>query len=244
MKKLLMLLVAVPLLVSCVTLTVQAKEILLRPENTVNLRGEVTRRSANEWQNKLFKLVQQRGSKTYPIYLVLDTPGGDVEAGLEFIEFASTMPNVETITLKAASMGSGIVEHMPGPRHITAGGTLMFHRARVTLSGQVADGELESRLKYVKDMVNVMESKNATRMSISLDSYKEAVKDELWLVGQGAVDKKAADDIVTLKCSLELLTAVEVSQTQVFMFIVNSKVSACPIMRGPLSTKEDEEPEE
>lgn len=240
MKKLLTLFGAVPLLASCVTVTVHAKELLLTPENTVNIRGEVTEQSVNEWQNKLFKLSQKRGDSNYPIYLVLDTPGGDVIAGLHFIEFASTVPNVETVTLHAASMGSGIVEHLPGARHITSNGVLMFHRARVTLSGQVADGELESRLKYIRDMVGVLEAKNASRMSMPLDAYKAAVKDEMWLLGQTAVDKKAADDIVSVKCSLQLMTAIEIIFKQVMFIQLPVEVSARPIMRGPVSLEEPE----
>ena len=196
-----------------------AEQISLTPQNTLVMRGEVTEQSMAEASKQLLALHTQRGSEQYKIYIVLDTPGGEVDSGNSFIEFAQQIPNVETVTMFAASMGSAIVQGLPGKRHITASGTQMFHRARVGLSGQIEDGELESRLRWIKATIRQMETRNAARMRMSLDDYKRSVKDELWLLGEEAVTWRAADEISSISCSPELLQQRTKGFQTVFIFM-------------------------
>lgn len=206
--------------------------IHLTADNSITLRNEVSSESITQLQKGLNDLVNRRGTKTYPIYLVLDSPGGSIDAGLSFIEYAKTIPNLETITLFSASMAAGIVEALPGKRHIIETGVLMFHRARGGVDGQFEDGELESRLQFYKKVVRLMEVNNASRMSLSLDSYKAKVKDELWILGSEAVNLKAADSVVTVTCSQQLLNQSKIESFIILgMFQVNVSFSGCPTLR-------------
>lgn len=210
-----------------------AKVITLNTINHVLLRSEVDDASMSRVARELTELVRKRGADTYPIYLVLDSPGGSIDAGLNFIEYAKTLPNIETITLFSASMAAGIVEALPGKRNITETGILMFHRARGGVEGQFESGELESRLDLYKRIVRGMEIKNANRMSMSLDAYKTAVKDELWILGTEAVSKKAADEQVSIVCAPELLKGSTIEKFSIMgLFTVNVKFSNCPLLRG------------
>ena len=61
-------------------------------------------------------LVEKRGSRKYPINLVIDSPGGHVEPGLLFIDVVNSLPAIQTITIQAQSMAAFIVEMINGPR--------------------------------------------------------------------------------------------------------------------------------
>jgi ATP-dependent protease ClpP protease subunit len=221
------------------------KLVQLRPENMLLIRGEVSDQSMAEASEKLVALAVKRGSARYTIYIVLDTPGGDVVAGNEFIEFAKMVPNVETVTLFAASMGAAIVEALPGTRNITENGTLMFHRAKGGFQGQFEDGEVESRLDYAKQIIRSMEQRNADRMSMSLPDYKAGVVNEMWHYGRNAISKKSADAVVDLICNIELISQVERSTMTIFGILqVTVESSRCPLLKGMRLVKPDREEQE
>ena len=99
------LLIASPLLAS--------DQVKLTLKNTVVYRGEVNAESALDVTLKLTKLIIKRGSQDYPIYLVMDSPGGNIYVGEQFIQFAKLVSNLKTISIFAASMASSIVEALP-----------------------------------------------------------------------------------------------------------------------------------
>ncbi len=208
-----------------------AKNIELTPDNMVVFRNEVSDDSVSKTQLDLAKKVAKRGTKTYTIYLVLDTPGGSISAGLNFIEFAKTVPNLETITLFAASMGSAIVEALPGKRNIIDSGILMFHRAAGGVEGQFEDGELESRLAFYKKWVRNMETVNANRLNITLEAYKAKVKDEYWVSGKDAVTDKAADEVVSIVCTQSLLDSTTIETFSFFGMAIDVKFNGCPLVK-------------
>jgi ATP-dependent protease ClpP protease subunit len=219
------------IIVLLLSLQAAAGTILLTPENTLTIRGVVSPDAVADWSTQLVRMHLARKSVAEKIYLVMDTPGGSVTDGLDFITLVRTIPNVETVTIFAASMGSGIVEGVPGKRHIASSGLLMFHRATISLQGQINDGELESRLAMVKKIVNVLEAGNYKRMKMSSAAYKAAIKDELWLLGDEAVKQNAADSVDDITCSRELLNSTISSTVSFFGFTIKIKSAACPLMR-------------
>lgn len=198
-------------------------EILLTTANTVNLRGEINEFSVLRTQEALAKLEAARGSKDYPIYLVIDSGGGSIHDGLSFIEFAKTIKNLHTINLFAASMASAIQQALPGKRIGLANSVSMFHRASGGFQGQFSDGEVESRLKFSKDMVALLETANASRLQMSLADYKVKIVNELWIVGADNLTQHALDEIDTIKCETSLMDKAEVSGNTIF--------SGCPLFR-------------
>jgi ATP-dependent protease ClpP protease subunit len=208
-----------------------AKNIELTEANHVLIRNEINDSSVSKAQMELSKKVVQRGIKNYTIYLVLDSPGGSISSGLDFIEFTKTIPNLETVTLFAASMASAIVEALPGRRNITATGALMFHRAAGGVSGQFESGELESRLEFYKKMVRGMEQTNADRLGISLESYKSKVVNELWILGSDSVKNRAADEIVTISCSPAVIAERTIESFEFMGINIDVAFSACPLIK-------------
>lgn len=208
--------------------------VQLNSNNTVVLRGPIEESSVLKTQLRLAKVVTIRGFKSYPIYLVLDSPGGSLDSGNQLIEFAKIIPNLRTITIFGASMAAITAELLPGERLITSNGELMFHRAAAQVGGQVEVGELESRMASLKELVLGLEIAVAKRLNLSVLSYKAKIKNEMWLSATQALKDHAVDKIVDISCSEELVDSrIEMS---FFTMFGEEKVilSGCPTLRSPI----------
>lgn len=215
------------------SLAIAHQKILLTPKNTVVINTDINNTSVAAAQMELAQLVIKRASSfsNYPIYLVLDSPGGSITDGEAFIQFAKHIPNLHTISVFSASMASAIVQALPGNRYVTLNGTLMFHRARGGVQGQFETGELESRLTYYKQIVRGMEQRNANRMKVSLANYKALVLNEWWAYGKDALTQRMADDTADIVCSAELVTTKKVQSINIMgMFTVTVEYSGCPLI--------------
>lgn len=234
------LLLAIALAPTLVTAQVASYEkIVLTPKNAVTIRGPIDSGSVQKAMFELAVAVSRRSKLQEPIYLVLDSPGGSIEDGLAFIEFAKTIPNLHTISIFSASMASAIVEQLPGKRFITNNGYLMFHRARGGFQGQFEDGEVESRLGMAKQLVRRIEQVNANRMLMALPDYKRLVINELWLDSEQALLYRAADKVADIYCSQSLIDSRDQIHISVFMFSITLVFSNCPLFRSPLEDKKN-----
>jgi ATP-dependent protease ClpP protease subunit len=216
----------------------QNTQIVLSTKNTVTIRGAIESGSITIAQLQLVDLVIARGSNNYPIYLVLDSPGGSIEDGLAFIDFAKTIKNLKTITFFAASMASAIVQHLPGERLMTQNALQMFHRARGGFSGQIEVGEVETRLATIKKIVLSLEKVNAARMNLSLLDYKAKVANEYWVHAEDSVSLGAADRVIDVSCTVDLITRRDSVTMETMFGAVRMLFSSCPLFRAPISTSE------
>jgi len=83
-----------------------------------------------------------------------------------------------------------------------------------------------------------MEEDVSKRMGISIKEYKEKIQNEMWLYDKNAVKENAADEVIQIKCSKELLNQrLEEQQTSGFFFFSSTKTvvySGCPLLRKPI----------
>lgn len=198
--------------------------------NVCSLIGTVDRNSVQELKLCFADKVVKRGRKTYPLYLYINSGGGDVAAGLDFIEYAENIPNLHTVTKFAASMAAAIVEHLPGKRYITKHGVMMFHRARGSVSGQFEKGELESRLRLWKSIIRKFEQVQADRIGITLKEYKKRRKDEWWVYGSDNISQNTADEIKSLTCSPYLMKQFKEVKERTIFGTFKYKKYECPIL--------------
>lgn len=211
----------------------QLPVITLTSGNMLVLRGPVTEESMNKLKYQLLKK-SQKLPKAAHIYLVLDTPGGSVPAGLSFIDVVKAVPQkVHTITLFAASMGFQIVQNLNN-RYITPNGTLMSHRAKISGIGGELPGELIVRLNHILRSLKRMDEIAARRAGMTLKDYRELIRDEYWVDGFEAVSHKMADREVLLKCSEALINDSEDVEIRTFFGTAKLEFSKCPLLSAPI----------
>lgn len=215
---------------------VQSVPLKLNSRNTIVIREEISQDSVQRAELALNAAVIDRGDEKWPIYLVLDSPGGDIDAGDSFIQFAKNIPNVKTVSIFSASMAAVIAESLPGERLMPQNGVLMFHRAAGGLSGQF-DGEFESRLGYVKAIIKRINEAVAARMKLTLPEYNAKIVNELWLPTEQAIAQHAADKAVDMECSQELIDKKQQSKVCIMFGCSNVTYSACPLLRAPVSVE-------
>ncbi len=210
--------------------SVFTKEIELNEKNTIYINSQIDGASISAASNKLIELNNIRGSESYKIYIVLKSPGGSIYSGMEFIEFANSFKNIDTICIFCASMAHAIVQGINGKRYGTKQHVAMAHRASGGFQGQFEEGELESRLRLSKAVVRSMEQQNANRIGISLKSYKQKVVNEWWTYGTESLQQNVVDQLVSLKCSDNLLNKKQKSTINTILGPMEGpESSACPL---------------
>ena len=222
------------------SLSVNAKEIKLTADNTAVLRQSFNASSVTALKQDLLALDANLKSG-YPIYLVLYSPGGSIQKGLELFEFVKGLNRpVHTVTIFAASMGFQTVQSL-GKRYILKYGVLMSHKARGGFEGEFGGGlsQLDSRYGMWLKRIDMLDKVTVDRTNgkQTLKSYRAAYENELWLNGPEAVAKGYADEVATVSCDATLANKEVAQIVDLGFFKVNVTFSACPIITSPLSVK-------
>lgn len=180
-------------------------------------------------------------AKGRPIYLVLTTPGGSIEAGLELIDNLNALGRpVHTVTTFSASMGFQTVQGL-GRRYITPTGVLMSHKAKGGFSGEFP-GQLDSRYQFYLKRLTKLDEKTVSRSGgkLTLASYQALYENEYWCEAQDCVDMGLADEATTVSCDKSLNGTKEVNETVDFMGMkvdLTIVKAACPTITGILDLK-------
>lgn len=217
------------LILCLLTFNVFARDIILSDSNTVSLRGPVTDASIADVISELNTL-SKIGNEKDPIYLILNTPGGSVMAGIQLMDYMNTLRRpVHSVANFAASMGFQILQSSP-VRYITKYGTIMSHRIAGGVKGQFPQ-EVNSRLKHISDLGEVLDKQavKRTKGKHTLKSYMELIRDEYWAVGDNSIKDGFVDEVATLKCDTTLDGTVT-KLVQVFIFVAEVEFSKCPIV--------------
>lgn len=219
----------------------KTEKIVLKKSNTLVMNKEFTSDVTAQIAVQAKKLDDSLPAGE-PIYLVLNTPGGSIFAGLELIENLNMLKRpVNTITIFAASMGFQTVQQLRGTRYIVDRGTLMSHKAKGGVEGEFP-GQLDSRYRYILSVVTEMDQKDANRSKKhTLASYQALVENEYWCnpadcAAQGFVDAKAA---VSCDSSLSETHEEVVDELSLMGFKLQliAKFADCPTITAPLSLR-------
>ena len=227
MKKLLLFMILIPTLL----FSAEHKVIELNKDNTITFNQAFDAMTVSQKQSELLQLAEKSSEKD--LYIVMYTPGGSISAGQLFINTVKALDKkVHTITIFSASMGYQTVQAL-GKRYILPSGILMSHRAYVSgLQGQFP-GELNKRIEMLMKSTESMEVVSAARVGMSLEEYKKAIHDELWVIGQDAVNKGHADEVILAKCD-KSLSGSYIKTFNTFFGPVDVEFSNCPLITGPL----------
>lgn len=205
-------------------------EIITVSEDTTVLMDSVFEDASVREVMFSLKALSDKSSHDTTLYLVMDTPGGSVDAGLRLIEFAKALPQkVKTITIFAASMGFQTVSQLD-ERLILPSGTLMSHPISFGIQGSTPY-QVMSRYNWVLSMANTMDVIASTRMGLGLQPYKDLIHDEYWVVGHAAVKDHAADRVVLARCGkYSTVTKKKAIETMFGSYVV--EVASCPFIPG------------
>jgi ATP-dependent Clp protease protease subunit len=213
--------------------SIQAETITLTNQNTLSLNGPVDGGSMTSLMVKLQEL--NKIDTKDPIYLVLNSPGGSIYDGFDFIRFAQTSKRqIHTVTLFAASMAFQIVEAL-GTRYVTSFSTLMSHRARGGFSGEFP-GQLNSRYTHVMSHINEQDAEVVARTKgkQTLESYANLISNEYWANSQKAITDGFADKQVNVNCD-KSLESTHNEIVDLGFFAVNVEFANCPLITSPIS---------
>lgn len=222
-------------IITCLLLsfTTFSKDILLTSKNHVLLRGNVDGGSIAEVSSKLLKLSSQL-PETEIIYLIIDSDGGSVFAGIDLINVMEIIPQqIHTISLYAFSMAYSISQRGE-KRYIAQRGIMGQHRAKGEFKGQFAYGEVEKQLEIITKVILDIESYEAKKIGVTLKEFQALIKDEMYVYYTDAVEKKVADDVAQVNCSKKLVREFVIKQVCGFFGCMDKRYSKCPIIRGEL----------
>ncbi len=232
------------LLISCIfAFSVFAKPdcLILSEDNTLVLDQGFSSRSIGKLMRQATKMDANLKSG-YPICLVLYTPGGSIQKGLELFDFFSGLNRpVHTLTLFAASMGFQAVQHL-GKRYITRYGILMAHKARGGVSGEFGDGlsSLDSRYGMWLRRIDMMDkiTVKRTKGKHTLTSFRAAYANELWLNGGEALKGGFIDAVIVPKCQVTLKSGTREIDARIGPFLsIKVIFSGCPLNRNILDIR-------
>lgn len=201
--------------------------IQLTPANTVTLKGPVMGPMIS---NAIKSLADSKEETTY---LVIDSPGGSIIAGLELAKYLqNTDKNIVCVAKTAISMAFVILQAC-NERVVMNDSVLMQHVASYSLEGDEPNNY--SRAKFIRSIVTEMEATQAARIGLSLKSFKSKTRDDWWLYGQEAVDANAADEQDVVLCDESMVSDTYMIKVPVMFFVVDLKFSKCPLVSAPLS---------
>ena len=208
-------------------------------DSTINLNEEVTAVSVAKWISQAKKLDEQNTNK--PIILAVNSPGGDIVAGIDFIEAMKGLRRpVKTVTIFAASMAFQIVQNMSSDRLILKNGILMSHRASGGICescefGGTSPSQTDSRYQFWLNRLRELDEQTVTRTNgkQTLESYQKAYANEMWKTGSQSVADGYADKVVTATCDSSL-NGKTAKTANVMGMQINYSLSNCPLITGPL----------
>lgn len=216
--------------------------ITLTENNHVTLNDSVNNKTISVVINKLY-MNHYLLNKKLPMYLVVDSPGGDIEAGFLLIEAIKGLNRkIHVICMFCASMGFQILQQASGDRLVLDSSYAMSHKARGSFSGEFP-GQLDSRYySYLKRIKMLDEHTVArTKGKQTLESYTKLYENEYWCTGDDCIKDGFADKKVTITCDKSLLN-VEIVEKSGFMGLISFKVtmSKCPLIVAPLGKTEQD----
>ena len=167
-------------------------------KGSIDILGEIDDRTLVPAQKKFDELVAA-GEKT--VLFRIDTPGGNVFMGLDFINHVLDAKYANNLKIqcvargKLMSMGLAIYEGICDERYVVPGTMFLAHGAATSTQGN-ADA-IASTLSELKAMNDALAEINSARMNISVQEYHRRTDHQNWFFAtQEALAVGAADAVI------------------------------------------------
>jgi ATP-dependent Clp protease protease subunit len=203
--------------------------IELKKDNFVSLREMINQDSSSKLLSKLNSIETKHNT----IYLYINSPGGDVMAGLEIINYIKSLQkrNKEIICIahNAMSMAFVIFQYC-SKRYILYSSTLMQYQMSLGVKGKLYD--INSRMSYLNSLELKINQDQATRLNMSLPNFTRLIQNDWWMYAEDILLNNAADKIVSIFCSFDNFD--EITTVNTLFGEITIKYSACPLINYPL----------
>jgi len=219
------LLTTIALAFSLVASAKPAELVILTPENTLNLFGEVNEGMVERVATTLPKLGNT-------VYVNLVSPGGSIIAGKRIIDQLSAAINngkkVVCIPHLAVSMAFVILQSEACPHRMALpSSVLMQHQPSIGFEGPLRS--VANQFDAARAEILEIEAMQANRLKISVDKYRELTNFEWWLnTGAISIKANAVDSIGNVICSPALLKRKRIDEVQSLFGTIKLEGSECP----------------
>ena len=224
-KFLLALLLAIPTKAELI----EPELIEFKKDNFVSLRETINQDSSSRLLSKLNVIENKHAT----IYLYINSPGGDVMAGLEIVNYIKSLQSrtkqIICIAHNAMSMAFVIFQYC-SKRYILYSSTLMQHQMSLGVKGKLYD--INSRMSYLNSLEMKINQDQAKRLNMSLSNFTKLIQNDWWLYSEDILLYNAADKIVYIFCSFDNFE--ETTTVNTLFGDVSIKYSACPLINYPL----------
>jgi ATP-dependent protease ClpP protease subunit len=207
------------------------KIITLKKNNFISVNDVINNDNVNKWIRDLNNV------NTSNIYVYINSPGGDVDAGQLLInQFKYQMTQNKTINCiaqNAYSMAFHLFQNCNG-RYITLSSQVMQHQISLGIK-RSNYGVIKNYLEMVEQISNNLEEISAARINIDIDEYKNKIINEWWIYGLNIISHNIADEIVIIGCSNELYKISKTIYEDEFNFNtltfskIKKKIDECPL---------------
>jgi ATP-dependent Clp protease protease subunit len=176
----------------CLAIPAHAEDIKLT-DRMVHLSGGISSKLINKATTKLLEL---EGESHDPIWLMIDSYGGSVDAGYILIDTIEGMqsPVHAVVVSKAYSMAAIITAYCT-KRYIYPHATMMFHEASYGAIGEAPS--IRSRVEFNERYLDRIHRELAKILKLPTKKYRERIRDAWWVLAQEAVNAHMVDAIVT-----------------------------------------------
>jgi len=174
--------------------------ITLQKNNFVSIDDTITDDKVQLWSKQMNNLTSN------PIYIYIDSPGGSVDAGLQFINnmnwHIGQGKTINCIVKSAYSMAFIILQSCSN-RYVMSSSTLMQHQMSLgNLKGPL--NNLMNYFEMIHSISDELDDNVSKRIGLSITDYRNKIKNDWWLTGSSAIAQKVADSMVIVGCEQEL----------------------------------------
>lgn len=211
---------------------VPVRVVTLTSDNLVILDGEVTGDSVTATLKSLYSKSE---TTKEPIYLFIDTPGGEVQNGLVLSQYLrATTQNIVCIAKQAQSMGFVLLQSCK-VRGVTDSTILMAHELAGQIDQYMTLPLMRQSLAEMEGLQNYLNRLMTDRIGITVEAFRAKLT-PMWETydGKVAVQENLADVEILPVCSKELYEKMR--QIEIPQFFMGqglppkvTLISACPL---------------
>lgn len=172
-------------------------ETELARKRFVFVDGEITQEMANEFAKQMLYLTLV--DKETPIKILINSEGGEIDAGLKMCDIVSECPcKTDAYCFgKAYSMAAILFESVNGTRYMIGHSKLMFHQPSISGSIQKNAGEIEELSTQLKEKNELLLRIVSEKSGISLAKLKKETEKDRFYDAEEAEKTGLSDQTVT-----------------------------------------------